>query len=601
MRLKDIWRTLNTDITDLVTGRSGQVSYGPARSGNIETIKSLKPTESAKHTKHAEYARSAPGFLERKRKQIEMLSESCRKTYMTEESFQNGVNGIERTISRLCNDISLILNNPGAYVDRVGSDSWMNYDYVLGSLARKRLLKKGLQSKLSSIKGYCTDLEGYLDLKEQRIDSIIADISPVKSQLETYCTERRKIGWLGEKQKQNTDQAEKYLEALDMLESSLEQAREFLHSKQDDISQSVTKQRACLESQLDDISRHYNLIMKDGSYGIRKRKNHLNHLKPALAAAGIAACMISGAYITGSLDGMLDRQLNKAVHQSSGLVQTRTAGRTARDTISEDSRDSLRYREHHASPDGADDASQTGPETQSEIDLALLDAPSMNKECQINKSFPVKEPDNYRMLDERFYDIPGEVRQLNLDTGEVAVYINKDAQRMSVYMRTDWVKAAEYIISTGMNAGDKRRSGDHKTPETPLEIGSAYKEHFRISQIHNSSSWTYNGIRGAYGPWFMRLDCGRFSGTHYSTNGRCPIGIHGTPERWEPDLGTRASHGCIRMYDEDVDELRDIVQIGTPVLIPAPGSTNEKERSRDGSMYASGDEYNSHVDGDALR
>ena len=42
-------------------------------------------------------------------------------------------------------------------------------------------------------------------------------------------------------------------------------------------------------------------------------------------------------------------------------------------------------------------------------------------------------------------------------------------------------------------------------------------------------------------------------------------GIHGTNE---PELiGQQVSHGCIRMLNEDVEELFDVVSIGTPVSI----------------------------------
>jgi lipoprotein-anchoring transpeptidase ErfK/SrfK len=43
------------------------------------------------------------------------------------------------------------------------------------------------------------------------------------------------------------------------------------------------------------------------------------------------------------------------------------------------------------------------------------------------------------------------------------------------------------------------------------------------------------------------------------------VGIHGTAEDWS--IGTRASHGCIRMHVSDVVDLYDRVGIGTPVLI----------------------------------
>jgi len=43
------------------------------------------------------------------------------------------------------------------------------------------------------------------------------------------------------------------------------------------------------------------------------------------------------------------------------------------------------------------------------------------------------------------------------------------------------------------------------------------------------------------------------------------IGIHGTAEDWS--IGTRASHGCIRMHVSDVIALYPRVPVGTPVLI----------------------------------
>ncbi|HWH44282.1 MAG TPA: L,D-transpeptidase family protein [Thermoleophilaceae bacterium] len=43
------------------------------------------------------------------------------------------------------------------------------------------------------------------------------------------------------------------------------------------------------------------------------------------------------------------------------------------------------------------------------------------------------------------------------------------------------------------------------------------------------------------------------------------IGVHGTSEEWS--IGTRASHGCIRMRVRDVKRLYPKVPVGTPVLI----------------------------------
>ena len=67
----------------------------------------------------------------------------------------------------------------------------------------------------------------------------------------------------------------------------------------------------------------------------------------------------------------------------------------------------------------------------------------------------------------------------------------------------------------------------------------------------------YSG--GVSGPRKMRLfrqRGGRFVRTRY--------GIHGTNEPWV--IGTRASHGCIRLYNDDVLDLFPRVPMGTMVV-----------------------------------
>jgi lipoprotein-anchoring transpeptidase ErfK/SrfK len=46
---------------------------------------------------------------------------------------------------------------------------------------------------------------------------------------------------------------------------------------------------------------------------------------------------------------------------------------------------------------------------------------------------------------------------------------------------------------------------------------------------------------------------------------RYQVAIHGTNARMRHSIGTAASYGCIRMYDEDVLDLFDRVSVGTPV------------------------------------
>jgi lipoprotein-anchoring transpeptidase ErfK/SrfK len=48
---------------------------------------------------------------------------------------------------------------------------------------------------------------------------------------------------------------------------------------------------------------------------------------------------------------------------------------------------------------------------------------------------------------------------------------------------------------------------------------------------------------------------------------RDEIAIHGTNARMRASVGTAASFGCIRMYNEDVIDLYDRVAVGTPVIV----------------------------------
>jgi lipoprotein-anchoring transpeptidase ErfK/SrfK len=49
------------------------------------------------------------------------------------------------------------------------------------------------------------------------------------------------------------------------------------------------------------------------------------------------------------------------------------------------------------------------------------------------------------------------------------------------------------------------------------------------------------------------------------TDGKNVIGFHGTPN--EESVGRAASHGCVRMFDKDVQVLFEKVDVGTPVIV----------------------------------
>lgn len=56
-----------------------------------------------------------------------------------------------------------------------------------------------------------------------------------------------------------------------------------------------------------------------------------------------------------------------------------------------------------------------------------------------------------------------------------------------------------------------------------------------------------------------------FYGGFLSISGGEGVGIHGV--RFDPKIGTRASHGCVRVADETIEYLYPRVPLGTPVII----------------------------------
>lgn len=56
-------------------------------------------------------------------------------------------------------------------------------------------------------------------------------------------------------------------------------------------------------------------------------------------------------------------------------------------------------------------------------------------------------------------------------------------------------------------------------------------------------------------------------GARAITLDRANVAIHGSTQRMRATIGGAASHGCIRMRNEDVIDLYDRVHVGTPVLM----------------------------------
>ncbi len=102
--------------------------------------------------------------------------------------------------------------------------------------------------------------------------------------------------------------------------------------------------------------------------------------------------------------------------------------------------------------------------------------------------------------------------------------------------------------------------GDVLVKSYPVAIGRPHME-TPVAMWRIGAKY-YTDPAGIYGPRKMRLfrrvvsgDSARYVYTRYN--------IHGTNQPWV--IGTKASHGCIRMYNRDVLELFPQVPLGTLV------------------------------------
>lgn len=164
--------------------------------------------------------------------------------------------------------------------------------------------------------------------------------------------------------------------------------------------------------------------------------------------------------------------------------------------------------------------------------------------------------------------------------------ISKKEFRLYVYeaVKGDTILVAHYPVCYALNAENKQRRGDMKTPESTME------KPFIISMIQDASRWTHDfkdgrGSVKAYGAWFMRL----------VTPGHSGIGIHGSTNN-EASIPGRDSEGCIRLRDADIKHLKQhYAAVGTRVVIKPVGQAKLPFEQR--AEKALGDAYKAPVKG----
>ena len=128
------------------------------------------------------------------------------------------------------------------------------------------------------------------------------------------------------------------------------------------------------------------------------------------------------------------------------------------------------------------------------------------------------------LIDPRRLEI-GQIICLPITPSPFEIIVNIGAKRLTVYRKG--IIYREYIVATGK-------------PETPTPTG--------VFEIINKE-----------------IDPGGPYGTRWLGLSAKGYGIHGTNN--PASIGTAASNGCIRMYNEDIEALFDITSVGTVVRI----------------------------------
>lgn len=126
---------------------------------------------------------------------------------------------------------------------------------------------------------------------------------------------------------------------------------------------------------------------------------------------------------------------------------------------------------------------------------------------------------------------------------DIQIVVQLNARKVTVYQKGESIK--EYLIAIGQE--------EWETPEGT----------FSIIQKSEYPIWQHP-ITGEIVPVGKDNPLGsRWIGFLSSPEGE--IGFHGTNE--ESLIGEAISHGCIRMLNEDIEDLYTYVEIGTTVLV----------------------------------
>jgi len=125
------------------------------------------------------------------------------------------------------------------------------------------------------------------------------------------------------------------------------------------------------------------------------------------------------------------------------------------------------------------------------------------------------------------------------------------------------------VVVTRRNFKLRLYRGTTRIRTYPVAVGQpAYPTptgNFRVVEKQMNPSWFPPSSPWAAGLGPIPPGASNPLGTRWIGTSAPGIGMHGTPN--PSSIGSAASHGCIRMYISDVENLYPRVQVGTPVFI----------------------------------
>lgn len=205
---------------------------------------------------------------------------------------------------------------------------------------------------------------------------------------------------------------------------------------------------------------------------------------------------------------------------------------------------------------GADAASATTVATVKAKEIQVFDSPDGGKATRrIAKETSFGSPSTFLVLgrqgDRVQVSLPVrpngstgwvETDDVDVSSVEYAVRVDLDGNSLTVN------KGDEVLLTSKTTDGDTSKDWD-----TPA--GTFYVTDLLATGNDN----------GEYGPFAFGISAHSDTFTQFGKDGDGQIGIHGTNE---PDrLGEDISHGCIRVNNETITKMAEVLPLGTPVFV----------------------------------